>query len=288
MLQAYVGDGLVPVEEAVVSVFDRGFRSGEGVFETFRVYGRHVFRLDDHLARAYAGAEALGFDVGPRDHVREACIVTAQSNATLLGDTAVLRLTLTPGPIDPSSPFPGATSGRPTLVVTSHPLSLPPELYDRGVRALTVPWRRELPQVKTVSYVTSALARRQAQADGADEALFTDPTRGLVLEGSASNLFALLGEVLVTPPAHEILGGVTRAVVLEAAAADGISIVERPLGVEELLEGTEAFLTATTREVVPLVAVDGHTIGDGEPGPVTRRLHAAYRRAVSDEVGSGG
>lgn len=284
MLQAYVGDGLVPVEEALVSVFDRGFRAGEGVFETFRVYGRHVFRLTAHLARAHDGAEALGFDLGPRDRVREACIVTARSNAPLLGESSVLRLTLTPGAIDPSSPFPGTTSGGPTLVVTSHPLSLPPGLYDRGVRALTVPWRRELPRVKTVSYVASAVARRQAQAAGADEALFTDPDRGLVLEGSASNLFAMVGGVLVTPPADEILGGVTRAVVLEAAAADGIEVVERPLGLEELLGGTEAFLTATTREVVPLVSVDGHRIAGGEPGPVTRRLHEAYRRAVADEV----
>lgn len=287
MLQAYVGQGLVPVGEATVSVFDRGFRAGEGVFETFRVYGRHVFRLDAHLDRAHEGAAALGFDAGPRGRLRDACIVTARNNSPHLGDDSVLRLTVTPGAIDPASPFPGTTSEGPTLVVTSHRLALPTGLHDQGVRALTVPWRRELPRVKTVSYVASALARRQAQAGGADEALFTDVRRGLVLEGSASNLFAVVGGALVTPPAAEVLGGVTRAVVLEAAAAAGIEVVERALGLEELLSSDEAFLTATTREVVPLVVVDGHTVGEGAPGPLTRRLHAAYRRAVADEVAAG-
>lgn len=284
VLRAWVGDELVPVERAVVSVFDRGFRSGEGVFETLRVYGRHPFRLDAHLARAFEGAAALEFDVGPRDRIREACLTTAAANAQELGEDSVLRLTATPGTIDPASPFPGTPTGDPTVVVTSHPLELPADLYERGVRALTVPWRRELPRVKTVSYVAPALARRRARAQGADEALFTDPAAGQVLEGSASNLFAVIDGELVTPPEESVLAGVTRAVVLEVAAGEGIPVTERPLGLEELRTCSEAFITATTREVVPLVQVDDHRIGEGAPGPLTRRLHAAYRRAVEAEM----
>ena len=287
MLKVWVDDVLVAADRAVVSVFDRGFRSGEGVFETFRVYGELPFRLDAHLDRACTGAAAIGFDPGPADHLRRACLATARANRGELGDGSVLRLTITPGAIDPASPFPGVTVAGPTIVVTSHPLVLPPDLHERGVRAMTVPWRRELPRVKTVSYVASALARQQARDQDADEALFTDATRTHVLEGSASNLFAVLGDRLVTPPEEDILAGVTRAVVLEAAAEEGLEVVERPLALDELWTCDEAFLTATTREVVPLVAVDGRAVGGGAPGRVTRRLHQAYRRAVDAELAAG-
>lgn len=284
MLQVWVDGRLVDADRAVVSVYDRGFRAGEGVFETFRVYGEHVFRLDAHLARAFRGAGDLGFDVGATGAIRDACVRTATVNAAELGDRSVLRLTITPGAIDPTSPFPGRTVVGPTVVVTSHPLELPEHLYDDGVRAVTVPWGRELPQVKAVSYLASTMARRHAFSRGADEALFTDPGRRHVLEGSASNLFAVVGGALVTPPAEAILVGVTRQVVLEAAVEAAIHVDERPLTVAELTAADEAFLTATTREVVPLVAVDERPIGSGRPGPVTGRLHAAYRAAVEAEM----
>lgn len=284
MLEVWVGDRLVPTDRAVVSVFDVGFRSGEGIFETLRVYGERPFRLDAHLDRAEDGAAALGFDLGPRDRTRDACLSTARANAGRLGAESVLRLTATPGPIAPDSPFPGTPSGEPTLVVTSHPLRVPPDLYDRGVRAVTVPWRRELPRVKTVSYVASAVARRHAREQGADDALFTDAAGACVLEGAASNLFVVVDGHLLTPPAEDVLAGVTRAVVLEAAAEEGIEVEERHVRLDELHGCDEAFLTATTREVVPLVAVDDRTLGTGLPGPVTRRLHAAYRRTVENET----
>lgn len=280
--QAWVGDRLVAVPDAQVSVFDRGFRSGEGVFETLRAYGTHPFRLGAHLDRAAEGAQVLGFDLPPRDVLMAAIMATVRANAGA-GDLA-LRLTVTPGLIDPWSPFPGKPLGGPTLVVTAQPLAYGEELYRVGVSAAVVPWTRQLPRIKSLSYLAAALARREARRAGAEEALLTDPA-GLVLEGSHSNLFTVVGGRLITPPPDAgILPGVTRAVTLEVAAELGMPVLERPLPLAKLLESEEAFLTASTRELVPLVRVGGVPIGSGSPGPMTSTLHEGYRSEVRREM----
>lgn len=279
---AWVGDRLVATAEARVSVFDRGFRLGEGVFETMRSYGTHPFRLGAHLDRAAEGARVLDFELPARAQLEAAIAATVGANAGE-GDLA-LRLTVTPGPIDPGSPFPGKPLGSPTLVVTAHPLAYGEELYRVGVSAAVVPWARELPRIKSVSYLAAVLARREAKRLGADEALLTDPT-GMVLEGSQSNLFAVVDRRLITPPAGGgILPGVTRAVTLEVAAGLGIPVLERPLPLAELLDAEEAFLTASTRELVPLVRVGDAPIGGGSPGPTTSALHEGYRAEVRREM----
>lgn len=282
---AWLGDGLVAVAEARVSVFDRGFRSGEGVFETLRAYGTHPFRLEAHLDRAAEGARVLGFDLPPRFLLHEATRATARANE---GEADLaLRVTITPGLIDPCSPFPGRPVGGSTLVVTAQAIGYGDELYRLGVSAAVVPWARELPQIKAVSHLAGALARREARRLGAEEALLTD-SGGMVLEGSYSNLFAVIGGGLVTPPLGAgILPGVTRAVTLEVASELGVPVVERPLAVAELLEAEEAFLTASTRELVPLVEVAGVPLGTGRPGPMTAVLHEGYRAEVRREIAAG-
>lgn len=284
-LMAWVDDGLVPLAEATVSVLDLGFRTGEGVFETVRVYGTRPFRLHQHLERAAHGAGRLGFDPPATDTVVAAAQATIDANRGVHGDVdSVLRLTMTPGRLDPSTPWPMQRVGAPTLVLTSHRLVVPASVHDVGVDAITVPWGREAPDVKAVSYLAASLARRQAHQAGADEALLTDG-HGSVLEGSASNVFAVEGEVLVTPPISEgLLPGVTRAAVLEVAGRHGLAVRQETLTVDRLIRADEAFLTATTREVTPLVRVDGHTVGGGAPGRVTRRLLGGYRELVRAEL----
>lgn len=287
MLQVWVDGQLVPADEARVSVYDRGFRLGEGVFETFRAYGGHVFRLAAHLHRAVRGATFLGFDLD-RTVLAEAVTSTAAVNLEAhQGRDSVVRLTATPGRLDPEAPFPGRPIGGPTVVVTSHPLVIDPRIAQDGLTAVVVPWARELPDVKAVSYLAATVAREQARAEGADEALLTDG-KGRVLEGSSSNVFAVLDGVLVTPPPSAgLLAGVTRGVVLEVAAAAGIPVEERPLSTGELAGADEAFLTATTREVMPLVRVGDVPVGDGAPGPVTRSLLESYRAEVRREAAAG-
>lgn len=281
-LVAFVDGRLVPAADATVSVYDRGFRSGEGVFETLRAYGDHVFRLDAHLARARAGADELGFDAGDADALASAVTRTARANLDAFrgGDQAV-RLTISAGQIDPLSPFPGTAVGAPTVVVTSHRLREPDA---PGATAVTVPLARELPHVKAVSYLVAVTARRRARERGADEAVLTTPG-GDVLEGSSSNLFAVIDGRLTTPPLSAgVLAGVTRGVVEVVAARLGLPFDERSLSVRELAGADEALLTATTREVVPLIALDDRPIADARPGPITRRVQAGYRDEVAREV----
>lgn len=283
-LQAWVDGRLVPARSATVSAYDRGFRSGEGVFETLRAYGDHVFRLDAHLRRAIAGAEELGFDPGPEGELARAVRTTAAANLAALGGAdSALRLTVSAGAIDPDSPFPGAPADGPTVVVTSHRLVLDPAQHRHGIRAVAVPLARELPHVKAVSYLVAVTARRRARAEGAEEALLTTAD-GHVLEGASTNVFAVIDGALVTPPTGAgLLAGVTRAVVLEVAERRALQVEQRPLPLAELLTADEAFLTATTREVVPLVAVGDHIVGSGQPGPVTAAMLDGYREAVDRE-----
>jgi branched-chain amino acid aminotransferase len=280
MLQVWVDDRLVPADQAVVSVYDRGFRTGEGVFETLRAYGEHVFRLAAHLERARAGAEELGFDPGPTDRLAEAVRATAAANhAAFDGADSALRLTISAGLIDPESPIPGRGVGPPTVVVTSHPLAA----SAKEATAVTVPLARELPHVKAVSYLVAVTAKRRARELGADEALLTDG-QGHVLEGATSNVFAVVDGTLITPPtAAGLLAGVTRAVVLELADQLGVPSEERPLALEELLRADEAFLTSTTRELVALTEVDGRAIGTSSAGELLGRLRGAYTAEVARE-----
>ncbi len=284
---ASVDGVLVPAAEATISAYDRAFRSGEGVFETFRAYGRHVFRMHQHLERAVAGARDLGFDLPDIDLLARWVQAAVDDNVPPDG-TAAARLVGTPGDIDPESPFPGAPVGTPRVVVTVHDLALDPDRNAKGVTAILVAWGREAAHVKSVSYLPSSMARREARRRGADDALLTD-ARGHVLEAAAANVFAVVHGVLVTPPVDgSILPGVTRQVALEVAREEGIVVAERPLHVKDLARSSEAFLTATTREVTPLVRVEDRDIGDGAPGPVTKRLQAAFSARVAAESTTGG
>lgn len=285
-MTAWVDGELVPLERASVSVLDQGFRTGEGVFETMRAYGRHVFRLGPHLDRAATGAVRLGFEVPPQDQLAAAVQATVDANAEAAPDLAV-RLTVTPGPLDPYAPWPMSPLAQPTVVVTAHALRPSPAMYEHGVRAITVPWQRELADVKSVSHLSATMARRQARALGADEALLCDRDDH-VAEGASSNVFAVSGARLLTPPLGPgLLAGVTRATVLELADELGVEVDRAPLPLAVLYAADEVFLTASTRELVPVVRVDETAVADGRPGALTRRLHAAYRDRVRDEAGHG-
>ncbi len=285
-LHAWLGDALVPAADAQVSVFDRGFRSGEGVFETVRAYKAHTFRLHAHLDRAEAGARELAFDLPARADLVHAVTEVARANLSEFdGADSAVRIIVTPGAIDPRSPLPGTPLGGPTVVVTSQPLAMDAAVYREGVEATAVPWSRELPHIKATSYLASVRARRVAAQQGAYEALLTDD-RGRILEGSFSNVFAVVAGRLVTPPTSAgILAGVTRATVLEVAKGQEIPVDERPLTLDELATADEAFLTATTRELVPLVRVAGRRVGSGRPGRLTASLHEGYRDLVRLESG---
>ena len=262
-------------DEARVSVYDRGFLYGDSVFETLRTYGGEPFLLDEHLARLARSAARIGIimPIAAADlalEVRRA--VRAARN-----DESYVRVTITRGTgplgLDP------ALARDPLRVVLVEPFTpLPAALYRDGVHAVTMRLDRPAdaaPGAKITNYLASLLAVQAAKAQGAHEALLLD-AHGDMIEGATSNVFAVRDGALLTPPeAAGILAGITRAQVIEVARELGIPVHFATF--HPAIPAQEAFLTSSLREVLPLVQIDAHRIGDAQPGPMTRAIHVAYR-----------
>jgi len=276
----YINGALVAREKARISPFDRGFLYGYGLFETMRSYRGYVFRLDRHLARLMRSAERLGLatELDPAE-LEQAIYKTLEANK--LSD-ARIRLTISAGEGETSLVPP--ERGTPTVIVIAERLSLPPQVYQKGVRAAIVRVSRSslspLSQIKSINYLDSLLAHSEAVALGADEAILLNE-RGFVAECSTSNIFLVVAGKLLTPSEESgILPGITREAVLELARATGVEVVEGEIPVEDLRRADEVFLTTSVREIVPIVSVDGSLIASGKPGEVTKILLAAYRELV--------
>lgn len=275
----WVDGRLLPVHRATINATDRGFRSGEGLFETLRVRQGRTFRLGSHLARLHAAASEIGLALEPATLPGAIAAVVA-ANATL-GNDLVVRITCSAGPLDLTVPFPGSVPGSATVVVTAQATRaadappLPP------ASGHLVDLRRPLAAWKSTSYLVAMLAQREARRWGASDAVLCDHT-GSPLEAATANLLAVDGRTLVTAPVTAgVLPGITRAAVLELAAELGLDVEERVLGRDELAAVPEALLTSAVRGVQPLVALDGQPVGDGRPGPTTRRLGAALDALVA-------
>ena len=274
----WVDGRLVPADQPHLSARDRGFTLGDGLFETMRARGGSIIRIERHLARLRGGAAVLEIPLPlPDDGLREAMAEALAAND--LADAAV-RLSVSRGValVRGLLPEPDA---EPSLVIDAHPFyGYSAELYERGMRAVMSPIRRDerspLARVKSLSYLDNVLARRGAALAGADEALLLN-TKGALADATGANLFVVLGGALFTPDlASGALPGTVRACVLEQLApALGIPAAERPIGPEELALADEAFLTSALLGVMPLVEVGGRPIGSGRPGAVAERLGVA-------------
>ena len=270
----------VPVEpqEARISVFDRGFLYGDSVYEVLRTYSGVPFELEAHLARLESSAERIGMRLPvPLDRfARE----VAEAHRLSGNPDSYVRIVSTRGAgrlgLDP------ALAEHPVRVVIAMPLNPPPpEVYEKGAAVALVSVRRNLrtaidPRAKTGNYLNSVMALAEARRRGADEAVMLDH-RDYITEGASSNVFAVIGTTVFTPP-HDIgiLEGITRSVVFRAAAAGGLRVVELPLSERALREADEVFITSSIREVVPIVRMDDAPVGDGAVGPIYRRVRTLF------------
>jgi D-alanine transaminase len=260
---------------AVVSVDDRGFLFGDGVYEVTRAHDGLLFEGERHLRRLARSLDGLGIALpaGLAAALLEISERLLRENALEEGDATVyLEITRGTAPRAHHFPPPGTA---PTVFLSANRLKIPDDVRARGADVITTPelrWARC--DLKTVNLLPNVLAKQQAVAAGAFEAVFVHD--GLVIEGASSNTFAVIGGVLRTHPAtHRILAGITREVVLELAAELGIPVSEQPVAVDELARASELIVTATTADVMPVVRVDGRVVGDGRPGPIARALHRA-------------
>lgn len=270
---------LVAAARAMVSVYDRGFLYGDGLFETLRAYRGRVFALDAHLVRLRHSADALAMPVP--DYPWATLIARLLERNRLLRNDAWIRLTLTRGPAEPGLLPP--TQPRPTTVIMARPID--PALAGqqrRGVAVVSLPFERDpaLAAHKLVHYVPAILGKIRAARARAAEGLYTGAD-GTLLEGTTSSLFWVKDGTLCTPPMLGILPGVTRSVVLDLAAQAAVPVREAAPTIDDLQRADEAFLVSTIVEVLPVVRADGARIGTGRPGPITRRLQQLYREAIT-------
>lgn len=276
---ASIDGTIVTPEQARVSVYDRGFLYGDGVFETLRTYGGAPFALEEHLDRLDASARTIGVTLPVSRPVLEREITDALAAAGNPESYARVMVTRGQGPLglDPGN----ATT--PLRVILVEPLSpLPASIYREGVAVITLRTERAAdaaPGAKVVNYLASMLALARAKAAGAHEALLLD-AEGYVTEGTTSNFFLVVNGALLTPPKGAILAGITRAHVIAVAERQGLVVTYGAIGKNDLSGASEAFLTSSLREIVPVVRIDGAPVGSGAPGPVTCSLHAAFRASA--------
>jgi len=279
-----VNGRLFDQEHATISVFDHGFLYGEGVYETLRTYNGQPFLFDRHMQRLRKSAGMLALDVPLGDADIDARFRDTM-RAAGLGDAAnreaYLRILVTRG-IGELTYDPAATPTPSIVVIVKPHVSPPAEIFDRGVTVSLVPIVRNHPAsvnplIKSNNLLNNALAMQEAVRRGSFEGVMRN-YRGELAECTQSNLFIVKDGAALTPPIDAgLLPGITRAFLFEVGRDAGIPVREAVLRDQDLLSADEAFLTSTTREVVPIVRVDDRTIGAGKPGPVTRALLDGYR-----------
>jgi len=272
-----VGGKLSHRDQAGVSPFDSSVQGGDAVWEGLRLYHGRIFRLAEHLDRLRASAQALAFGpVPPDQEIIEQLRRTLAANG--MRDGVHIRLTLTRGVKLTSGMDPRLNTSGPTLIVLAE---FKEPVYDTaGITLVTASVRRPAPdcldpKIHHNNLLPSIMAKIEANVAGADDAVMLDP-RGFIAETNATHLFMVIRGTLATPTTASCPEGITRAAVLELAREAGLRCQEGDYTLPQLYTAEEAFVTGTMGGLAPVVRVDGRTIGDGHPGPVTKRLTALF------------
>ena len=281
----YVNGKIAPADEAVVPVYDHGFVYGEGVYETLRTYNRVPFLYDRHMRRLRQSAERLMLDV-PFDDAT--LLEWIHQTIDAAGDLkeAYIRILLTRGVGDLN--YDPKSTPRPTTVIIVKPFEAPPpRVFTDGIRISLVEMLRNHPKsvnpiIKSNNLLNNALAMQAAYRAGAEEALMCN-FRGELTECSQANFFMVRGGAALTPKSEAgLLEGVTRAFIFELGRELGIDVREETLYPKDLETADEMFITSTTRELSPVVNVDGRQVGSGKPGRITKKLLHRYQSRAQE------
>src|SRR5689334_12243121 len=280
----YLDGEFLDQSEAKVSVFDHGLLYGDGVFEGIRFYNGRVFRMEAHMDRLWESARSICLEIPvSREAMDEALLETIRQNKLHDG---YVRLIVTRGVgnlgLNPTQ------CKRPSIIIIVASIALyPEEVYRNGLTVVTVATRRVgtaalNPAIKSLNYLNNVLARIEANLANADEALMLNDA-GNIAECTADNVFIVKrGEIMTPPITAGALRGITRSVVFDIAAELGVRISEPELTRHDVYIADEAFLTGTAAEVIPMVKVDGRIIGDGKPGPITKRTIERFRQLTRE------
>lgn len=280
-MKIYLNGKLLEKEEARISVFDHGLLYGDGVFEGIRAYTGKVFCLDEHLDRLYNSARAIMLSMPmAKPELKEAILSTLRENK--LAD-AYIRVVVTRGVgdlgLDPKK------CPQPSIFIITDKIALyPEEYYTDGLEVVTVATKRNLPEalnpaIKSLNYLNNILAKIEAGLRGSPEAIMLNKD-GFVAECTGDNIFILKNQIILTPPTHiGVLEGITRNVVMKLAKEKlSLEVKEDIFTQYELYTAEECFLTGTAAEIVPVIKIDGRTIGSGKPGKITQKLREEFHK----------
>jgi len=284
-LLIYIDGKFYPKSEAKISVYDHGLLYGDGVFEGIRAYNGLVFKLKEHIDRLYRGAHSIMIKIPmTKSEMIKAVLETLKKNN--LKD-AYVRLVVTRGVgdlgIDPRK------CPKPTILIIAEPMLRihSPEAKEKGMKTI-ISWVKKDPvdatshEIKSMNYLNSILAKIEANNAGIDEAICLDRA-GFVCEGAGENIFLVYEGKIFTPPISSgALHGITRGVVMKLAEKLGYAVIEKNITPNELFSADEVFFTGTATEVIAVVEVNKRIIGDGKPGPVTRRIMQEFDRLTKD------
>lgn len=275
----YVGGEFVPQSQARISVLDHAVLYGDGIFETAVARNGFIYKLDAHIDRGFRSMTAIAL-APPCDRAAMRDLVIETTRRNRLKD-AYIKWLVTRG--SNGRPLMDPTGCEPNLIIIVLPYIERAERLAEGLRLKTAALRRPPgqvldPQIKSINYLNLVLAKLEAKAAGADEALLLD-TSGRVCEAAGWNVFFIFGDLIRTPR-HDILHGITRETVMDLSPAYGLSAEIAELELYDAYTADEAFLASTAGGLLPIVAIDGRMIGDGRPGPYFRALRSAYEELV--------
>lgn len=276
-MTVFLNGQFLPITEAKVSVLDRGFIFGDGVYEVIPVYSRHIFRLNEHLQRLSRSLESIQLSNPYSSQEWETIIRELVAHNTPEDQYLYLHITRGVAKRDHAFPNPPVP---PTVFLMSNPLNTPPDLLlQTGISAITAPDNRWLRcDIKAISLLPNVLLRQLAIDAGCAETIMIRDNE-FMTEGSASNIFVVKDDVLLTPPKDNLmLPGITYDVVLELAAANNIPHQVRKVLLSELLDADEVLLTSSTKEVLAITLLDGKPVGTGKPGPMFSKLYGLYQK----------
>lgn len=283
-MKIFINGELYPEENAKISVLDHGLLYGDGVFEGIRIYNGRIFQLEQHIDRLFNSAKYIMLDMPwTKQQIIDYCVHTCLQNN--IKDTGYIRLIVTRGAGDLGlDPF---ICKDPALIIIAADIQLYPEkFYNEGLKIITVPTRRNIaeatnPCIKSLNYLNNILAKIEAKHNGYNEAIMLD-NNGYVSECTGDNIFFVQQGKIVTPP-HYVgaLVGITRQAIIDIALENGIEVEERMCTRYDVYTADEVFLTGTAAEVVPVIEVDGRTVGTGKPGEITGNLIKLFRDFAS-------